>query len=315
VSNLYIGKDYKNMKKANNFTSQDLKNVGIEVEVPEGYVELEKEAVNAILDVLSKYPKAKKMFEMLVQDDEVRADWDIANFIAVKKLHYNDHGEIHAKIVAANALKMYQLLIEQGINPDFVEYGGGDYDDEALILLSSALLHDIGNQIYRGNHPLHSSYLALPVLQRLLPEIYDDMEKMVEIRGFILNAIYAHDADIPDITMESALVGIADATDMTKGRGRMAFDLGSTSIHVISALSIDRVIIAKGKEKPIEIIVEMSNSSGIFQVEETLGKKIFGSPIEPYIDITAKLTPQEVNYDKRIVRMIKLKGRKFTTGE
>ena len=102
---------------------------------------------------------------------------------------------------------------------------------------------------------------------------------------------------------------------MTKGRGRLAFDLGSTSIHVVSALSIDSVMLAKGREKPIEIIVEMSNSSGIFQVEETLGKKLAGSPIEEYVDVTARVTPVEADYDKRIVRTIKLKGRKFTAEE
>jgi len=40
------------------------------------------------------YPKAKEMFNLLVNDLEVRADWDLSNFIAVKKLKYNDHGEI-----------------------------------------------------------------------------------------------------------------------------------------------------------------------------------------------------------------------------
>jgi len=299
------------MKKVKSFTYDQLKNVGIEVEVPSGYAELEKEAVDAILEATEKYPKARRMFEMIVEDEEVRANWDVANFIAVKKLKYNDHGEVHAKIVAANALKMYQLLLEGGIKPDFIEYGGGDEDDEALIILSASLLHDIGNQIYRNNHPLHSSYLALPILNRLLSLIYEDVEKRTEVRGFILNAIYAHDSEVPDLTMESALVGIGDATDMTKGRGRMAFDLGSTSIHVVSALSIERVIIAKGKEKPIEIIIEMSNSSGIFQVEETLGKKLIGSPLENYMEVIATLTPAEVDYDKRIVRTIRLKGRKF----
>jgi len=306
---------YQRMTDIRNFTSSDLKNVGIEVEVPSGYAELEKEAIGAILGAASNYPKTMKMMELLIKDEEVRADWDVANFIAVKKLKYNDHGEVHAKIVAANALKMYQILLENEIKPDFIEYGGGDEDDEMLILLSAALLHDIGNQIYRKNHPLHSSYLAIPILQRLLPQIYDDVEKMVEVRGFILNAIYAHDSDVPDLIMEASLVGIGDATDMTKGRGRMAFDLGSASIHVVSALSIDRVMIAKGKEKPIEIIIEMSNSSGIFQVEETLGKKLVGSPLEAYVDVTATVTPVEADYDKRIVRTIKLKGKKFVTGE
>ncbi|MCD6512377.1 MAG: HD domain-containing protein [Thermoplasmata archaeon] len=298
-------------KDIRNFTSSELKNVGIEVDIPEGYAELEKEAVNSILEATSRYEKARKMFEMLVKDEETRANWDLANFIAVEKLKYNDHGEVHAKIVAASALKMYQILAERGIKTDFIEYGGGDEDDVALILLSAALLHDIGNQIYRKNHPLHSVYLAIPILNRMLAEIYEDVEKRTEVRGFILNAIYAHDAGIPDLTMEASLVGIADATDMTKGRGRMAFDLGSTSIHVVSALSVESVIIAAGNEKPIELIIEMSNSSGIFQVEETLGKKIIGSPMEKYVDVVATVTPVDADYDKRIVRVIRLRGRKF----
>jgi len=213
--------------------------------------------------------------------------------------------------VCASALKMLDLLIERGITPDFVKEGGGDIDDDHLIVLSAALLHDIGNQIYRNNHPLHSTYLAIPILDRLLPEIYSDLEKRTEVRGFILNAIYAHDADIPDYTIEAAVVGIGDATDMTKGRGRMAFDLGSLSIHTVSALSIERVLILRGKEKPIEIIVEMTNSSGIFQVEEILGEKIIGGPLEELLSLRANLVPGETNYDKRIVRAITLKGSKF----
>jgi len=295
------------------FKSKNLRNVGVEVEIPESYDYLETESLKSIEESINMYPKAKRMFEMLVTDPEVRADWDLANFIAVKKLKYNDHGEVHAKIVCASALKMLDLLIERGITPDFVKEGGGDIDDDHLIVLSAALLHDIGNQIYRNDHPLHSTYLAIPILDRLLPEIYSDLETRTEVRGFILNAIYAHDADIPDYTIEAAVVGIGDATDMTKGRGRMAFDLGSLSIHTVSALSIERVLILRGKEKPIEIIVEMTNSSGIFQVEEILGEKIIGGPLEELISLRANLVPGEANYDKRIVRAITLKGRKFVS--
>ena len=259
------------------------------------------------------YPKAKEMFNLLVNDLEVRADWDLSNFIAVKKLKYNDHGEVHAKIVCASALKMLDILLEKGIKPDFIKEGGGDEDDEHLIVTSAALLHDIGNQIYRENHPLHSTYLAIPILDRVLSKFYDDLENRTEVRGFILNSIYAHDADVPDLIVEAALVGIGDATDMTKGRGRMAYDLGSLSIHTISALSIERVLILKGEEKPIEIVIEMSNSSGIFQVQEILGKKIIGGPLEELISLKATVTPSEVDYDKRIVRSITLKGRNFVT--
>ena len=293
------------------FKSKDLKNFGIEVEIPESYDFIETESLNYIIDSLKNYPKAKECFEILVNDPELRADWDLANFIAVKKLKYNDHGEVHAKIVCASALKMLDILLEKGIKPDFMKEGGGDKDDEHLIVTSAALLHDIGNQIYREDHPLHSSYLAIPILDRVLPKFYDDLENRTEVRGFILNSIYAHDADVPDLIVEAALVGIGDATDMTKGRGRMAYDLGSLSIHTISALSIERVLILKGEEKPIEIVIEMSNSSGIFQVQEILGKKIIGGPLEELISLKATVTPSEVDYDKRIVRSITLKGSKF----
>lgn len=295
------------------FKSKDLKNLGIEVEIPESYDFIETESLNYIDDSLKNYPKAKEMLNMLVNDGEVRANWDLANFIAVKKLKYNDHGEVHAKIVCASALKMLDILLEKGIKPDFVKEGGGDEDDEHLIVMSASLLHDIGNQIYREDHPLHSSYLAIPILNRLLPKIYSDLENRTEVRGFILNSIYAHDEDIPDLITEAALVGIGDATDMTKGRGRMAYDLGSLSIHTISALSIERVLILKGEDKPIEIVIEMSNSSGIFQVQEILGKKIIGGPLEELISLKAIVTPSEADYDKRIVRSITLKGKKFVT--
>ncbi|MEA3313200.1 MAG: hypothetical protein U9Q18_02350 [Caldisericota bacterium] len=131
------------------FKSKNLKNIGIEVEIPESYDFLETESLDAITESIKNYPKALKMFEMLITDPGVRADWDLSNFITVKKLKYNDHGEVHAKIVCASALKMLDLLLERDIIPDFIKEGGDDNGDDHLIVLSAALLHNIGNQIYR----------------------------------------------------------------------------------------------------------------------------------------------------------------------
>jgi metal-dependent HD superfamily phosphatase/phosphodiesterase len=75
-------------------------------------------------------------------------------------------------------------------------------------------------------HPSYSVYLAIPLLNRLLPEIYEDEEVMYEIRGHISHCIVSHEADTRDLTEEASIVGIADGTDMTKGRGRLAFDKG-----------------------------------------------------------------------------------------
>jgi len=284
---------------------------GFELDLPSTYDELKKNAEEIILKSVEKYSKALKFWNIVKEDPEVNACWDIADFIAVAKLKYNDHGEIHAKIVAANALKMLDLLLESGVMPDVMKEHGGDEDDEHLIVLAGGLLHDIGNQVHRELHPLHSTYLAIPILNRILSSIYDDKEIMYEIRGHILHTIYSHGADVKDLTIEAALIGIADGTDMTKGRGRLAFDSGNINIHTVSALSIEDVEIAKGIEKPIEIRIYMNNSAGIFQVQETLGRKIYGSPLENYIDVIAVATPEEENRDERIVRRITIRGKKF----
>lgn len=284
---------------------------GFEIEVPTVYLDLLEKAELAIEKSVSRYKKTRKLWHLLNDDPEVNACWDIANFIAVAKLGYNDHGEVHAKIVAANALKMLDLLLESGIAPDVMRHRAGDEDDEHVIVLAGGLLHDIGNQVHREIHPLHSAYLAISILNRILPKIYSDHEKMYEIRGHILHTIYAHGAEVKDLTMEAALVGIADGTDMTKGRGRLAFDTGSINIHTVSALSIEEVEIAKGVEKPIEIRIKMSNSAGIFQVQETLAHKIVGSPLEEYVDVIAITTPEGASKDERIVHRILIKGGKF----
>lgn len=69
--------------------------------------------------------------------------------------------------------------------------------------------------------------------------MYQDAEKRYEIGGHILHAIHIHGVDIKDLTMEATLAGIADGTDMTKGRGRLSFDTGNINIHTVSALLIE----------------------------------------------------------------------------
>jgi metal-dependent HD superfamily phosphatase/phosphodiesterase len=247
----------------------------------------------------------------LREDVEAKADWDMANHIAVAKLKYNDHGEIHAKIVAANALKMLKLPLDNSVSTSVMKEKAGDEDDVHLIVLAAALLHDIGNQVHRENHNVSGVYLAIPLLNRLLPKIYKDEEIMYEMRGHILHCIYSHEFEILDLTEESALVGIADGTDMTKGRGRLAFDKGNVNIHTVSALSIEKVEIKQGADVPVQILIQLSNSAGVFQIQETLGKKIVGGPLEDYCEIIAVAKPDKPLKDQRIVHRIVIKGRKM----
>ena len=284
---------------------------GFELELPEAYDKMKKDAEAATTEILANKPKALKLWNLMGQDAEVNADWDMSNYIAVNKLHFNDHGEIHMKIVTANALKMLKLLDESGVVGDIVKAKAGDIDDEFLVVLAGGLLHDIGNQVHRENHHLHGVSLAIPILDRLLPEVYKDPEVMYEMRGHILTCIYSHEFEVRDLTIEAALIGIGDGTDMTKGRGRMAFDSGNVNIHTVSALSIEEVSITKGTDCPIGIHIRMSNSAGIFQIQETLFKKIIGGPLEPYIEVIAESKPDEPTLDERIVHRVILQGNKF----
>ena len=276
---------------------------GFELEVPKAYQQLFKEAEKMILASISKFPKSKKMYELLDGDPEVNAGWDMADYITTAKLRYNDRGEVHAKVTAANALRMLDLLIEGGVKPDIL-WDGGDLDDCYLVVMTGALLHDIGNQVHRELHNLSGVYLAIPILERLMSEVYSNREIMYEMRARILHSIYAHEWEVDDLTLEAALVGVADGTDMTKGRGRMSFETGNVNIHNVSAMSIERVVIRKGQEKPIRIEIEISNSAGIFQIQETLGKKIFHSPLWRYIELVAVAKPKGERTDSRIIQRL-----------
>ena len=284
---------------------------GYELEMPSSYVTLQDAAEASIRQLVEKYPKAKKLWELLNKDAEMNADWDMSNYIAVSKLNYNDHGETHAKVVAANGLKMLRLLLDNGVQTGIVKDRAGTEDDAFLVVLAGGLLHDIGNQVHRENHHISGVYLAISLLNRVLPEVYDDPEVMYEMRGHILHCIYSHEFEVPDLTVEAALVGIADGTDMTKGRGRIAFDKGNVNIHTVSALSIDKVDVRQGTEVPIEICIYMNNSAGVFQIQETLGKKISPGPLQDYVQAVAIASPDEPLADQRIVHKLVINGHKL----
>lgn len=59
---------------------------GFELEVPTSFEAMKEDAEKNIIRLVASYPKAKKMWELMKNDPEVNADWDMANYIAVAKL-------------------------------------------------------------------------------------------------------------------------------------------------------------------------------------------------------------------------------------
>jgi hypothetical protein len=280
------------------------------------YTALAQSANQTTREIVAAYPKTAHVFESLLGDPRVAAQWDLANYIAVVKLGYNDHGPVHAQIVTAAAMQMMQLLQHAGVNFDVVESGAGDWDDAYAVVLAGILLHDIGNQIHRAGHEAFSVALAQPILERHFAPVYgDDPIKLQALLGFTLGAIACHDCDPAPLTMEGAVVAVADATDMTKGRGRIAFDLGTIDIHSVSALAIESVTIQAGSEQPIEIVVALSNAAGIFQVDQIFARKLVVTPLKDYVTIRAVAAVGYPVSDQRIIRSVVFDGTRFRSDD
>lgn len=265
-------------------------------------------ADNAIRADLAAYPRALAAYEALSSDPEAKANWDMSNYITMRKLGYNDHGRVHAFLTGAASTALTELLLEAEILPDIIESGVGDADDVFLTVILGTMLHDIGNQIHRVAHEAHGVALALPIIDRILAPIYSDPYKRIKIRSFILSSINCHDLNPAPLTIEGGITAVADGTDITKGRGRKAFALGSVDIHSISALAVDEVSIGKGRDKPILINVTMNNSGGIFQVEEVLAPKIIRTPMRQWVELRASIREEG---EESILSRVKLEGDQF----
>ncbi|NPA62542.1 MAG: HD domain-containing protein [Methanococci archaeon] len=239
----------------------------------------------------------KKIYEEIDENKKINTLLKMSNVMAVGRLGYNDHGKTHAKIVANNAIKMLKILYKKGILPSFMRDCKGTFDDSLTITLLGAYLHDIGNSIHRDIHHLHSSYLALGIIEEILKRHYKE-EKAYQLTTEILHAIYSHSEGIMGLTIEAGVVAVADGTDMTKGRSRVPICKKCYDIHSVSAASVEKVEIKEGDEKPIHIEVILSNEAGIFQIQEVLGEKIKWSGIKNYVSVYAKVKKEKPVFEE-----------------
>ena len=243
-------------------------------------------------------PKIVKLVERINRDDELYALWLAANVNAVERLGMTDHGPVHVKIVMNIAIKLLRMLVEHGVEPAVVTNYGMTADDAEVVVMLAALMHDLGMSIHRKDHEEFSLFVAQPKIRELLDGIYDVATATI-LRAEILHAIIAHRSGGKPLTLEAGIVRVADALDMAKGRSRISMGIERTlSIHSISAAAIDSVHIENGEEKPVRLRIVMSNSAGVFQLDELFREKLSGSGLEPYIEVEALI---EGEAEKRLV--------------
>ncbi len=232
-------------------------------------------------------PKIKQIFQLMENDLEIQTTLRMSNVMAVERLRYNDHGVVHAKITAGSALEIFNLLTQE-VTPTTVQNKICSIEDAKIVVLCGSYLHDLGNSVHRVNHQSHSCILANPILDRLLKKVYpNNADLVVRLKSEILHTIFSHEEEVECLSIEAGAAKIADGTDMAQGRTRIPYRTGKVDIHSLSALSITRVEIEKGKQKPVQIMVSMNNPAGLYQIEEVLEKKIQTSGIQHLVDVIA----------------------------
>jgi len=236
--------------------------------------------------------KLATVLECVNQNVTLNTWWYCSNVNAINRMHINDHGPVHIKIVGNLALKLLRLLREHGVQASVVADHQMTDDDAEVIVLLAVCLHDLGHIVHRHEHESFSIGLATALLPELLGDLYAPRERAI-VMAEVLHAIYAHDTPVDPFTVEAGCLKVADALDMEQGRARIPFSISEPTIHAVSALAIEAVSFAKGKHKPIRICIKMNNSAGIFQLDNLLKGKVNHSGLAQYIEIEANLDGEE----------------------
>ncbi|HEY7925800.1 MAG TPA: phosphohydrolase, partial [Candidatus Dormibacteraeota bacterium] len=137
---------------------------------------------------------------------------------------------------------------------------------------------------------------------KLLEGVYEEPERSV-IVAETLHAIIGHRSDGAPFTIEAGIVRVADALDMARGRSRIGFEAGQQNIHSISAYAIDEVKISPGRDRAVRVEIAMSNSAGIFQVDELLAEKLRGSGLEEHIEVIARI---DAEHEQRLMQVFRI---------
>jgi metal-dependent HD superfamily phosphatase/phosphodiesterase len=247
-------------------------------------------------------PKLQALVERVNADDDIYALWECANVNAVTRLQMTDHGPVHVYIVANIALRLLRLLVSAEVQPSIVRDHGMDPEDAEVVVVLAALTHDLGMSVHRADHEQYSLFIAQMKVREWLAGLYDARSAAI-LRSEVLHAVIAHRSDGRPFTVEAGVVRVADALDMAKGRSRIPFEAGQVNIHSLSAAAIDRVEIQRGEAKPIRIRVAMTNSAGIFQLDELLKDKLQGSGLEPWVEVEATV---EGEAEKKLLQVFRM---------
>ena len=262
---------------------------------------------DALVDVRVRVPtrgnrRLEQFLEAVNADDQVKAWWHVSAINATRRLGMSDHSWVHIQIVLNIGLRLARLLFRRGVIPSVTaDYGMSERDAE-VVVAAGCLFHCVGMSIHRDDHERYSLFLTADKLGSLLAERLRGAGAH-DHRSEALHAIIGHRRQGAPFTIEAGIVRVADALDMASGRSRVPFESGHQNIHSLSAYAIEEVKLAPGTERAVGVEIAMSNSAGIFQVDELLATKLRGSGLEEYIEVTARI---DAEHEQRLITVFRI---------
>jgi uncharacterized protein len=262
----------------------------------------------ALADVRVRAPtrgnrRLEQFLDAVNADDQVKAWWHVSAVNATRRLGMSDHSWVHIQIVLNIGLRLARLLFRRGVTPSVTADFGMSERDAEVVIAAGCLFHCVGMSIHRDDHERYSLFLTADKLGSLLAAAYDEPERTI-IASEALHTIIGHrrKGGVP-FTVEAGIGRVADALDMARGRSRVPFEAGLQNIHSLSAYAIEEVKLAPGTERPVGVEITMSNSAGIFQVDELLATKLRGSGLEEYIEVTARI---DAEHEQRLITVFRI---------
>lgn len=246
--------------------------------------------------------RLERLLEAVNDDPQVKAWWHVSAVNATRRLGMSDHSWVHIQIVLNIGLRLSRLLFRRGVTPSVVADYGMSARDAEVVIAAGCLFHCVGMSIHRDDHERYSLFLTAEKLGSLLASAYEEPERTV-IVSEALHAIIGHRRQGNPFTVEAGIVRVADALDMARGRSRVPFEAGHQNIHSLSAYAIEQVKIGPGRDRAVRVEIDMSNSAGIFQVDELLATKLRGSGLEEHIEVIARI---DAEHEKRLIPVFRI---------
>ncbi|HWE09465.1 MAG TPA: HD domain-containing protein [Solirubrobacteraceae bacterium] len=261
----------------------------------------------AIAEVRLRAPtRGNRQLERLLAaanaDDQLKAWWHVSAVNAARRLAMSDHSWVHIQIVLNIGLRLARLLFRRGVTPSIVTDFAMSERDAEVVVAAGCLMHCVGMSIHRADHERYSLFLTADKLGSLLTDAYEEPERSV-IVAETMHAIIGHRSDGAPFTLEAGIVRVADALDMARGRSRIPFEAGQHNIHSLSAYAIEEVKISPGRDRAVRVEIQMSNSAGIFQIDELLAEKLRGSGLEEHVEVIARI---DAEHEQRLLPVFRI---------